>query len=338
MQVITAYDDIRRRLKTVMPSMSYQGENLLSWQQKAREKLRLLLGMDRLEKAEPLVQVEYDRLFDTYREIRFLFQSEDGYAVPCHLVLPVGVEKPPVVIALQGHVNGMHLSLGHARSPEDEAQIEEYRIDFCLQAVKEGMACVTMEQRNFGECDGRSGEIDEPVCYSQSMTALLMGRTTIGERVWDVMRLIDTLEQEFHHLVDLKKLICMGLSGGGTATIYAAALEDRIRIAVPVGAMASYTGSIGAMNHCVCNYVPHIAEYFDMSDLMTMAYPKCYVQVSGDEDPIFPYDTAVAMFEKGKDAYGEQGDRCTLVTGHGGHKCFPEETWPVVRNYLKEGL
>ena len=40
------------------------------------------------------------------------------------------------------------------------------------------------------------------------------------------------------------------------------------------------------MNHCSCNYVPKLAEYFDMGDLMAMAYPKYYIQVSGMEDNI----------------------------------------------------
>lgn len=331
MNVTTAYDHIRRRLRMLVPSMSYADQAFDTWQKEARKKVWNLLGLDRMEKTDLRVKVEYDRLCEEYREIRFLFQSEEGYVVPCHLLLPLGAKKPPIVIGLQGHLPGMHIALGRAADAEEAAIIDAFRADFCLQAVKEGYAAVAMEQRNFGECDGRSNAENEPTCYSQSMTALLMGRTTIGERVWDVMRLIDVLEQHFSSYVDLDKICCTGLSGGGTATIYAAALEDRIKVAVPVCAMASFAGSIGAMNHCVCNYVPHIAEFFDMSDLMAMAYPKYYVQVSGNEDPIFPYETAVTMFEQGKRVYG---DRCTLVTGHGEHRCFPEETWPVVRKYL----
>ena len=79
----------------------------------------------------------------------------------------------------------------------------------------------------------------------------------------------------------------------GTATVYAAALEDRIKLAMPSCAMCTYKDSIGAMPHCTCNFIPHIAEYFDMGDLMALAYPKYYVQVSGKEDPIFPITGAI---------------------------------------------
>ena len=80
----------------------------------------------------------------------------------------------------------------------------------------------------------------------------------------------------------------MGNSGGGTATAYIAALEERIVLAIPSCAMCTYKDSIGAMPHCACNYVPNIANIFDMSDLMAMAHPKHFIQVSGKDDDIFP--------------------------------------------------
>ena len=134
------------------------------------------------------------------------------------------------------------------------------------------------------------------------MTALLMGRTTIGERVWDICRLVDVLEGSFAHKVDVHKICCMGNSGGGTATAYAAALEDRFALVMPSSAMSTYKDSIGAVRHCTCNFVPHICEYFDMSDLMAMAWPKYYIQVNGTEDKIFPIAGARTVFSASPDA------------------------------------
>ena len=75
-----------------------------------------------------------------------------------------------------------------------------------------------------------------------------------------------------------------------------------------------------------------------MGDIMAMSYPKYFVQVSGDEDPIFPFFAAKEVYEQGSRIYAEQGggDRCTLVVGHGGHAFYPEEAWPVVQDYLKK--
>ena len=190
-----------------------------------------------------------------------------------------------------------------------------------------------MEQRNFGECGG-----DErgPHCYESSLTSLLMGRTTIGERVWDVSRLIDVIETEFKDEIDISKICLVGNSGGGTATAYSAALEDRIVLAIPSCAMCAYKDSIGARTHCACNYVPHIAEYFDMGDLMAMAAPKYFIQVSGTEDADFPLFAAKDVFEKGKKAYDTLGisDKCTLVIGKGGHRFYADSAWPFVHKYI----
>jgi len=305
------------------------------WQRTAREKLTELLGMDRFVKAEPELEIEYKTEGEGYTEIRFTFQSETGYRVPCHMLLPEGVKRPPVMICLQGHSTGMHISLGKPKFSGDEATIQNGDRDFCVRAVKEGFAAIALEQRSFGECGGTE---KGPNCHESSMTALLMGRTAIGERVWDVSRLIDIIETEFSDLADTKRICCMGNSGGGTATAYVAALEDRIVLAMPSCAMCTYKDSIGAMYHCVCNYIPHIAEYFDMDDLMAMAYPKYFIQVSGIEDKIFPIEAAERVFNKGRKAYElfSMEDRCRLVKGEGGHRFYADQAWPIVHEFIDD--
>ncbi len=143
--------------------------------------------MNKFTNVAPELEIEYEQKIDNATEIRFTYQSEKGYRVPCHLLLPDGVEKPPVMICLQGHSKGMHISLGKPKYPGDEETINGGDRDFCVRAVKEGYAAIALEQRNFGECGG-----DErgPRCFESSMTALLMGRTTIGESVWDVQNLL----------------------------------------------------------------------------------------------------------------------------------------------------
>ena len=329
----SAYEYNMLRFKSVRPSMSYTGDDLLLWQTSAKKKLAVLLGMNHFEKVAPETLIEFDRQRPGFREIRFTFQSEAGYRVPCHLWLPDGVNRPPLMICLQGHSTGMHISMGRPKYENDAATISGGDRDFCVRAVKEGFAAIALEQRNFGE---RGGNEEGPRCLESSMTALLMGRTTIGERVWDVQRLIDVLEAHFGDRLDTGCVCCMGNSGGGTATAYIAALEDRVKLAMPSCAMCTYKDSIGAMYHCTCNYVPHIAEYFDMGDLLSMAYPKCFVQVSGVEDEIFPIAAAREVFEKGKRFYAEQGreDRCVMVEGSGGHRFYADAAWPVVHRLL----
>ena len=82
--------------------------------------------------------------------------------------------------------------------------------------------------------------------------------------------------------------------------------------------------------------VNDIAEYFDMGDLMAMAYPKAFVQVSGIEDNIFPVGAAEKVFEAGKAAYAAMGKEeiCVLVKGNGGHRFYADDAWPHVHKIL----
>lgn len=328
----TAYEKNIELMQKTKASMAFDG-NIETWRAGAKEKLCQLLGMDRFHKVAPETEIEYEKKIEGATEIRFTYRSEEGYRVPCHLLLPDGIENPPLMITLQGHSKGMHISLGRIKFPGDEKSISGGDRDFCVRAVKEGFAAIALEQRNFGECGGTE---NGPGCLYPSLTALLMGRTTIGERVWDVMRLIDVLEESFADKVDLNCIGCMGNSGGGTATAYIAALEDRIKLAMPSCAMCTYKDSIGAMPHCACNFVPHIAEFFDMGDLMALASPKYFIQVSGMEDEIFPINAAEKVFLDGKRAYDEMGisDRCTFVKGNGGHRFYADDAWPFVHKYL----
>lgn len=329
----TAYEFSKEIIQKVKPSMSYSGGELETWQKSARAKLAELMGLDRLEKCEPDLEIEYTEKLENATEIRFTFETEKGYRVPCHLLLPDGMEKPPVIITLQGHSTGMHISLGRPKFPGDEDTINGGDRDFCVRAVKEGFAAIAMEQRSFGECGGTE---KGPQCFESAMTSLLMGRTTAGERVWDIMRLIDLLKSDFADKVDTDCICLMGNSGGGTATAYTAALDDRLSLAMPSCAVSTYKDSIGAMHHCACNYIPHVAEYFDMGDLIAMAAPTCYVQVNGAKDSIFPIEGAKAMFEQGKTAYKALGaeDKLVHVIGSEGHRFYADDSWPVVHKIL----
>ena len=319
------------QMKKVIPSMTYDGGDYESWKDCARKKLHELLGMEKYQYPGKPAAIEYDVQQDGFREIRFLMETEEGYIVPAHLWIPDGIPKPPVMICLQGHSPGMHISLGRPKKSEEAHLIEDGDRDFCVRAIKEGFAAVALEQRNFGELEG------EGRCLYSTLTAILQGRTTVGERVHDVTVCIDTLEKQFADLVDTDRICCMGNSGGGTATAYSAALEDRIKLAVSSCAMCTYRDSVGDVPHCACNYVPNIAEYFDMDDLMAMAAPKYFIQVSGLIDPEnFPIDGAKEVFQKGSRVYEQLGIKahCALVIGNGGHRFYADDTWPLIHKML----
>ena len=220
----------QRLLDTLEPALAYAPErDYQAWLQAVDARLRELLGPT--PSVVPLnIRQEEATERDFYRETRFVFTSEPGADVPCHLLTPLNATEPlPLIICLQGHTSGMHISLGRPKSEGDERMIAEGDRDFALQAVREGYAALVMEQRCFGERrDARAGEARHvaPGCHHASMTALLLGRTMIGERVWDVRRAIDALAHFAE--IDTHRIGCMGNSGGGTITWFAACVEPRL--------------------------------------------------------------------------------------------------------------
>lgn len=311
------------KMKSIEPCMRYENGDFAQWQEKSREKLAELLGLPYLY-CDDCLQIECEEQFEAHKEIRFTFQSEKGYFVPCHLLIPLKANKPlPVVICLQGHTTGMHISLGRPKYDGDEEDILKGDRDFALGALKKGFCALTVEQRGMGECGGTA---EGPNCYLHTMANLLIGRTTVGERVWDVCRAIDILEKYFPQ-VDKGKIICLGNSGGGTTTFYAACLDKRIRTAIPSCCYASYDDSIASIQHCSCNFIPNIRKYFDMGDLGGLIAPRNLILVSGQNDKIFPIDSAKKCFEITKSLYENTDGVCRHIIGSEGHRFYYDAAW-----------
>ena len=92
---------------------------------------------------------------------------------------------------------------------------------------------------------------------------------------------------------------------------------------------------IGAMYHCVCNYIPKAALHFDMGDLCALIAPRPIVVVCGSEDKIFPLHGVKETFDTIQKIYKKAGaqDNCSLVIGEGGHRFYANPSWDILRKY-----
>lgn len=338
MKTFNSHEYITNKVQAVMPAMRYDGsEDFGEWQKKARAKLEELLGLP-FEKCPDDFRIVSETEKEDYKHVAFTFQTEEGYYVSCDLLAPKGMTKPlPGVICLQGHSTGKHISVGQAKFPGDEKSIAGGR-DFAVRTVKEGYCAIALEQRYMGTA-GQT-ENGTPACIGKAenagMATLLLGRTAIGERVWDISRLIDVIEKHLTGYIDANQIICMGNSGGGTATFYASCMDERICLSMPSCAVCTYEDSIMAMNHCPCNFIPGIRKYFDMGDLGGLIAPRPFVMVCGVEDPIFPLHGVEKTYEivKGMYTHIGKGDQYRLVKGQGGHQFYPDDAWPVAKELL----
>lgn len=327
---------IKQAFPALTPLLRYtDAEDAGAWQQHAYARLWSLLGLEYMHSCSDdafCVVEEFD--LPAGHVMAFTFQSEPGYTVPGYLLLPHGWqgETLPACLCLQGHSSGMHNSLEMEldRSPNPQ----EGDRDFMVRAVKEGYVGVCIEQRYMGRCGSHDGA---PGCSGggQAAATLLLGRTAIGERVWDVMRLIDTLEKHVP-FADTTDLVCLGNSGGGTTTFYAACIERRIKHAIPSCAFCTYKDSIVDIRHCACNYVPGIAREFDMGDLAGLIAPRDLIIVNGNEDPIFPDSGVREAYAVAKRMYAALGGNLALVTGDGGHRFYADPAWEALHRFMQQ--
>ncbi|MBQ7363062.1 MAG: acetylxylan esterase [Clostridia bacterium] len=320
-------------IKLIEPKLKFDASrDFDGYRAELRAKFLELLG-DMPEKVPANVRVEYTEDRGDFTEKRFIFDTEKYASVPCHLWIPKdGKEKHGVVICLQGHSSGMHISMGRALYDGDDVTISGGDRDFARQIVKEGYAALVLEQRAFGE--RRSDKMkDKTTCPHPSMVALLIGRTMVGERVWDVSRAIDALES--FPEIDAERVAVMGNSGGGTCSFYAACFDERIKIAMPSCAVCTYRDSIAAMYHCACNYIPNAAKYFDMGDLAALIAPRPLVMVCGREDKIFPLRGVMETYGIVEEIYKKAGaaENCKLVIGEGGHRFYADPSWDIFGSF-----
>lgn len=315
-------------------ALRYRGGDVLVWQRELRAKLVDLLGYrgDTAARGPLAVRSLWRRDHPLGSIEKLVFRSEPGVDVPAYLCLPKQVAPPyTVFICLQGHTSGMHNSIAVTYEDETAPMPVDGDRDFGLGCMARGVAALCLEQRSFGE----RREFIQPqhldyLCHQAAMNALMLGTTLLAERIFDVDRAIDYLAQRGDVAMD--RLGLMGNSGGGTTTLFAAALLPRVRGAMPSCCFSTFQASIQSMFHCVCNYVPGLLPVAEMGDIAGLIGPRPLVIVSGREDGIFPLPAAESEFARVQAIYRAAGapDGCRHVIGEGGHRFYAAAAWPVM--------
>lgn len=326
-------------VNTIQPKLSYSPSvNYGEWKSQIKKKFVELSGIETIaENVCPLnVQVIKEEEKDGYKQIAFTFDSEKGETVPCYLLIPnTGNDKYPVAITLQGHSTGFHNSVGIVKYDRDKDY--QPRGQFAIQAVKNGFIALAIEQRGMGiRKTYKANRLPNNACLYASRIASGLGRTLIGERVWDVHKAIDALSQ--FPKCDMEKILITGNSGGGTASYYAACFDERIGLSVPSCSFCSYKESILSIAHCACNYIPLMYKYFDMQDLSCMIAPRKLTIVAGKEDEIFPIAGVRKGYAAVKAIYERLGvgENCRLVETPKEHWWCVELVWDTINEECKK--
>ena len=289
---------------------------------------------------EPLRPVTLEtRTFPGYRREKVVFDSRPGVSVLAYVLIPTSAAAPAATVICVP---------GHGRGVDDIVGIDEQGRD---RTDKPGYAA-RLRHPGGGGRHGGGGDRADGVrvppgsdqrpsrarrtkgCEPAAGGALLLGETMIGWRVWDVMRTLDYIATRPE--LDADRVGCMGISGGGTATLFAAALEPRIRAAMVSGYLNTFRDSIGSLAHCIDNYVPGILNWAEMHDIAGLIAPRPLFVESGEKDNIFPIAASLESFKQVREIYDVFGaaDRIEQEVFPADHSFWGKRGIPFMARHL----
>jgi dienelactone hydrolase len=316
------------------------GEAFETWQAKFRDALESTLGFPEI-RDRGVPELRSKRL-NTEEEpdhtrATWVIESESGFQVPFYLLIPASSEPPyPTVVAVHGHGHtGKEVYAGRFENAEQREKIENGERDIGVQAVRRGYAAVVPDMRGFGELSYHEDlSAGSSSCRTMQMHAQLFGRTLVGERVWDVSRLIDFVEMRDE--LDDTRIAVTGNSGGGTVSLFAGAVDPRLDVVIPASYFCTFESSIGSVHHCECNYIPGLLGLGEMWDIAGLIAPRPFLAISGKEDEIFPIEATRRAFGRLGEIYEsvDAGDSCELFVGPHGHRYYKDSAWSFIDAHL----
>lgn len=292
-------------------------DSLAKWKERRpelRRQLSYMVGLDPMPKRTPLnAEITGALQRPKYWIEKLVFQSLPGLYVTANMYVPHQQAGPlPAILYVCGH------------SPHPKGAKSDYQ-DRAIWFASNGFIVLVLDTLEFGEVAGLHHGIHDLNLWHW----LSLGYTPIGVEVWNAMRALDYLETRPE--VDKQRIGMTGISGGGVATWYTAALDERIKAASPVCSTFTFGSQAAhwvAAGQCDCIYF-HNTYLQDFPLVGALIAPRPLSIFSGQRDSDFPPDGYHAVFSKVKKVYDlysgkqSQEERVRELDGDVGHTDAP---------------
>lgn len=286
--------------------------SIAEWQARRpryRDEYFYMLGLDPKAERTPLQPVVTSSLTgDGFIVDMLHYQSRPKLYVTANLYRPAGAkpgEKFPAVLYVCGHS-------GRGRNGNKTA-FQSHGMWF----ARHGYVCLVVDTLQLGEIAAtHHGTYNLNRWWWHSR-----GYTSAGVECWNGVRGIDYLLSRAD--VDPERMAVTGISGGGAATFWVAAADERVQVAVPVSGMAdlaAYVPNRVINGHCDCMFLYNTFEW-PWTRIAALVAPRPMLFVNSDHDGIFPMDAndrISNLLERWYSLYGA-GERVDAVVSVGGH-------------------
>ncbi|HUT12100.1 MAG TPA: prolyl oligopeptidase family serine peptidase [Thermoguttaceae bacterium] len=287
-------------------------ESLEAWQAlrpRYRDEYFHMLGLMPMPPKTPLVPTITGTLEgDGYAVDMIHYQSRPKLYVTGNLYRPAKVEpgeRLPAVFYVCGHSN-------RGRNGNKTAY-QSHGIWF----ARHGYICLVVDSLQLGEIGAvHHGTYREGRWWWHSR-----GYTPAGVECLNGIRGIDYLAGRPD--VDPERIAVTGISGGGAATFWIAAADERVRVAVPVSGMAdlpSYVTNRVINGHCDCMFLYNTFRW-PWTRIAALVAPRALLFTNSDHDRIFPMDANDRVINRLERVYSLYGrtDHVDAVVSMGGH-------------------
>jgi dienelactone hydrolase len=255
------------------------------------------------------------------------YQSRPGLYVTANLYRPAKVEagtRLPGILYVCGHS-------GRGRNG-NKTVFQSHGIWF----ARHGYVCLVVDTLQLGEIPG----LHHGTYREGRWWWLSRGYTPAGVECWNGVRGIDYLVSRSD--VGPERIGVTGISGGGAATFWVAAADERVKVAVPVSGMAdlmSYVPNRVINGHCDCMFL-YNAYQWPWTRIAALVAPRPMLFVNSDKDSIFPMDANERVINRLERLYslfgaGDVVDSLVSIGGHAYRQDIRQGTFRFLNTHLK---
>jgi dienelactone hydrolase len=282
-------------------------------------------------------------------QFHFAFAADISNRVPGILMESTNYRgRRPVVIALHGTGGSKNNMLA-----------------LCRKLAEAGFIAVAIDGRYHGERKSGKAETD----YDDAIVRAFHGsgeHPLYYDTVWDVMRLVDYLQTRDD--VDANRIGLIGISKGGIETYLAAAVDQRIAVAVPCIGVESFRwaldnndwqGRIGTIQNAFDaiakedgvakpdsafvqkfydRVVPGIYSEFDGPEILALIAPRPLLVINSDSDNHTPLPGVIECTDAAQKVYAADNatnNFAVIIQKNTGHQVKPDSERAAIEWFVK---